>query len=136
MDAVPLGQCLDDHPGQVVADERIYLGGGEKSLSRLDSPHNKATIVPRSGALGTPRDLVDPTIQAVDQGFRRGAELPNVLPRHPTWPSFLAWAAQFKASACRSGTLRLSYGRTGRTGLGGDVTPRICRQAFTPGGTQ
>ena len=62
VDAVPLSECLDAHPGEVVADERVHLGGGEKSLSRLDSPHNGATIVLRSGILGASRDLVDPTV--------------------------------------------------------------------------
>ena len=62
VDTVPLGEGLDAHPGQVVADERIHLGGGEKSLSRLDSPHDGATIVLRSGILGTSGDLVDPTV--------------------------------------------------------------------------
>ncbi|WP_241249031.1 hypothetical protein [Agrococcus sp. KRD186] len=38
------------------------------SLSRLDSPHDWPPIVPRSATQGTPRDLVDPTINAVDQG--------------------------------------------------------------------
>jgi len=83
VDAVPLGEGLDAHSSQVVADERVHLGGGEKSLSRLDSPHNEATSVLRSGILGTSRDLVDPTVEAVDQGFCLGAELPNVLLRHP-----------------------------------------------------
>ena len=62
VDAVPLSERLDAHPGQVVADEGVYLGGGEESLSRLDSPYNRATIVLRSGILGTSRDLVDPTV--------------------------------------------------------------------------
>ena len=62
VDAIPFGQRLDTHPGQVVTDELVHLGGGEKSLSRLDSPHNRVTIVLRSGILGTSRDLVDPTV--------------------------------------------------------------------------
>ncbi len=62
MDAVPLSERLDAHPGQVVADEGVHLGGGEKSMSRLDSPLNRATIILRSGILGTSRDLVDPTV--------------------------------------------------------------------------
>lgn len=84
VDAVPLSESLHTHPGQVIADERVHLGGGEKSLSRLDSPHHRAAIVPRSGVLGPSGDRVDPTVQAVDQGFRLGVELPNVLLRHPT----------------------------------------------------
>jgi hypothetical protein len=36
--------------------------GSEKSLSRLDSPHNRAKIVLRSGTLGMSRDLVDPAL--------------------------------------------------------------------------
>ncbi len=40
----------------------IFLGVGQKSLSRLDSARNRATIILRSGILGTSRDLVDPTV--------------------------------------------------------------------------
>ena len=72
VDAVPLSKSLHTHPGQVVTDERVHLSGGEKSLSRLDSPHNRAAIVPRSSTLRPSRDRVDPTVQAVDQGFRLG----------------------------------------------------------------
>lgn len=62
VDAVPLSKRLDTHPDQVVADEGVHLGGGEKSLSRLDSPHNGATIVLRSVTLGTFGDRVDPAV--------------------------------------------------------------------------
>ena len=85
VDAVPLSERLDAHPGQVAADERVHLGGGEKSLSRLDSPHDRATIVLRSGSLGTPRDLVDPTIQAVDKGFRLGGGVAKRATQAPQW---------------------------------------------------
>lgn len=68
VDAVPFGQRLDAHPGQVVTDERVHLGGGEKSLSRLDSPHDGPPIIPRSAALGPLRDLVNASQKAVDQG--------------------------------------------------------------------
>lgn len=62
VNAVPLSERLDAHPGQVVADEGVHLGVGQKSLSRLDSARNRATIILRSGILGTLRDLVDPTV--------------------------------------------------------------------------
>ncbi len=62
LDAVPLSERLDAHPGEGVADEHGHLGRSEKSLSRLDSPHNRAKIVLRSGTLGMSRDLVDPAL--------------------------------------------------------------------------
>ena len=69
MDAVPFGQGLDTHPVQVIPDKLVHLGGSEKSLSRLDSPHNRPPIVPRSATLGPSIDLVDASQQTVDQGF-------------------------------------------------------------------
>lgn len=62
VDAVPFGESLHAHPGKVVADQCVHFGGGEESLSRLDSPNNRAAIVPRSGILGMSRYLVDPTV--------------------------------------------------------------------------
>lgn len=59
VDAIPFGQGLDTHPGQVVTDKLVHLGGSEKSLSRLDSPHDRPPIVPRSATLGSCGHLVD-----------------------------------------------------------------------------
>ena len=50
--AVTLRERLHTHPGQVVTDERVHLDGSEKSLSRLDSPHNKTPSIPHSAAFG------------------------------------------------------------------------------------
>lgn len=43
-------------------DERVHLRGGEKGLSRLDGPHDGATIVLRSGIPGASKDLIDSTV--------------------------------------------------------------------------
>lgn len=72
VNAEPLSESLHTHPGQVTTDERVHLDGGEKSLSRLDSPHNRTPMVPHGTTPDPPGDLVDPTIQAVDQGLRLG----------------------------------------------------------------
>ncbi len=72
VDAIPFGQGLDTHPPQVVTDKLVHLGGSEKSLSRLDSPHDGPPIVPRSATLGSCGHLVDAPQQAVDQGFCLG----------------------------------------------------------------
>ena len=72
VDTIPLCQCLDAHPGQVVTDELVHFGSGEKSLSRLDSPHDRPPIIPRGVTLGPPGHVVDTPQQAVDQGFRLG----------------------------------------------------------------
>lgn len=72
VDAIPFGQGLDTHPRQVVTDKLVHLGGSEKSLSRLDSPHDGPPIVPRSATLGSCGHLVDAPQQAVDQGFCLG----------------------------------------------------------------
>lgn len=62
VDAVSFSERLDAHPGQVVADKRFHLGSAEKRLSRLDSPHNRAAIILRSGILEPTGDLVDSTV--------------------------------------------------------------------------
>ena len=75
VDAIPFGQGLDTHPGQVVTDKLVHLGGSEKSLSRLDSPHDWPPIVPRSATLGSCGHLVDAPQQAVDQGSCLGGRV-------------------------------------------------------------
>lgn len=83
VDALPLGECLDAHVGQVVADERVHIGCGEKGRGGLDSPRDRASIALRIAALGTVRYLVDPRFRRMTRVFALGMEFPNVLPRHP-----------------------------------------------------
>lgn len=73
VDAVLLRQLQDARTGLVVGDQVIDLGGGEKSLNRLDSPHDGAPMVSRGSILGPVGAPVDPTVQASDQrvGLRR-----------------------------------------------------------------
>lgn len=42
-----------------IVDKLVHLGGSKKSLSRLDSPHDRSPIAPRSATLGSRGHLVD-----------------------------------------------------------------------------
>lgn len=70
VDTVLGSQLLDARSGLVVAGQLVDLGGGEKSLSHPNSPHNGASMVHRSGASGPVADPVNPTVQAPDQRTR------------------------------------------------------------------
>lgn len=87
VDAVLRRQFLDALASLVVVDQLVDLAGGEKSLSHPDSPHNRASMVHRSGVMGTVADPVNPTVQAPDQRIRlRGkvAERATQAPRRGT----------------------------------------------------
>lgn len=87
VDAVLLRQLQNARPGLVVGDQVVDLGGGEKSLNRLDSPHDRAAMVPRGGILEPVGDPVDPTVQAPDQRVSLRGEVAERATQAPQFSS-------------------------------------------------
>lgn len=68
MHAVPVCQLVDRRTIEIVVNEAVYLGGGEKGLKMFNPPHHSAPRVHHRGGFRALRHPVDTPLPACDQG--------------------------------------------------------------------